>query len=62
MTTRTALGIEQSRRCRRLESKADFLCFREAGCDLVQGDFVARPTTDMTELAQASPATPLASH
>jgi EAL domain-containing protein (putative c-di-GMP-specific phosphodiesterase class I) len=34
-----------------VETEADFLICREAGCDLVQGYFVARPTTDMRELA-----------
>ena len=34
-----------------VETEAEFLICREAGCDLVQGYFVARPTTDMRELA-----------
>jgi EAL domain-containing protein (putative c-di-GMP-specific phosphodiesterase class I) len=34
-----------------VETEVDFLSCREAGCDLVQGYFVARPTTDMRELA-----------
>jgi transposase len=34
-----------------VETEVDFFSCREAGCDLVQGYFVARPTTDMRELA-----------
>jgi EAL domain-containing protein (putative c-di-GMP-specific phosphodiesterase class I) len=34
-----------------VETEVDFLICREAGCDLVQGYFVARPTTDMRKLA-----------
>jgi len=33
-----------------VETEADFLSCREAGCDLVQGYFVAGATTDMREL------------
>ena len=36
-----------------VETELDFRSCREAGCDLVQGYFVARPTTDMRELASA---------
>lgn len=36
-----------------VETAADFRRCREAGCDLVQGYFVARPTTQITELAPA---------
>ena len=36
-----------------VETEADFLGCREAGCDLVQGYFIASPTTDMRELAWA---------
>jgi diguanylate cyclase (GGDEF)-like protein len=36
-----------------VETEADFLACREAGCDLVQGYFIARPTTDVSELLQA---------
>jgi diguanylate cyclase (GGDEF)-like protein len=36
-----------------VETEADFLGCREAGCDLVQGYFVARPTTDVSALLQA---------
>jgi len=34
-----------------VETAADFRCCREVECDLVQGYFVARPTTDVAELA-----------
>jgi diguanylate cyclase (GGDEF)-like protein len=33
-----------------VETEGDFLGCREAGCDLVQGYFVARPTADVLEL------------
>jgi EAL domain-containing protein (putative c-di-GMP-specific phosphodiesterase class I) len=36
-----------------VETEADFLHCRDAGCDLVQGYFVARPTTDVTDLPTA---------
>jgi diguanylate cyclase (GGDEF)-like protein len=33
-----------------VETEADYVGCREAGCDLVQGYFIARPTTEITEL------------
>lgn len=39
-----------------VETEADYLACREAGCDLIQGYFVARPTTDPRELLTAYPA------
>lgn len=36
-----------------VETEADFLGAREAGCDLVQGYFIARPSTQVAELLTA---------
>jgi EAL domain-containing protein (putative c-di-GMP-specific phosphodiesterase class I) len=36
-----------------VETELDLLGCREAGCDLVQGYFVARPTTDIATLPEA---------
>jgi EAL domain-containing protein (putative c-di-GMP-specific phosphodiesterase class I) len=36
-----------------VETESDLVGCREAGCDLVQGYFVGRPTTDVTELPVA---------
>jgi EAL domain-containing protein (putative c-di-GMP-specific phosphodiesterase class I)/GGDEF domain-containing protein len=38
-----------------VETEADYLGCREAGCDLVQGYFVARPTTELSELLPVYP-------
>ncbi len=39
----------------RVETEAEYTACREAGCDLVQGYFVARPTRDIGELLPAYP-------
>ncbi|NRP71292.1 Phytochrome-like protein cph2 [Ensifer psoraleae] len=38
-----------------VETEAEFLACRDLGCDLVQGYFIARPTTHLSELQPAYP-------
>jgi EAL domain-containing protein (putative c-di-GMP-specific phosphodiesterase class I)/GGDEF domain-containing protein len=38
-----------------VETEAEYLAVREAGCDLVQGYFVARPTCEMSEILTTYP-------
>ncbi|NVO14502.1 MAG: GGDEF domain-containing protein [Rhodoplanes sp.] len=38
-----------------VETEAEYLACREAGCDLVQGYFVARPTCEMSEILGTYP-------
>lgn len=39
-----------------VETEAEYLACREAGCDLIQGHFVARPSTEPRELLSSYPA------